>query len=82
MGRPYPPSRVEPLSKRIARGIREQRQRRGLTQLKLAERAELSIETVSKVERGLREPRLGVVDRLARALGVDAAELLGRGVPS
>lgn len=66
------------LSRRIARGIREQRQRRRLSQLALAEAAGLSIDHISKVERGLREPRLGVVDRVARALGVDPAELLVR----
>jgi transcriptional regulator with XRE-family HTH domain len=71
---------VESLSKIIARGIREQRRRRGLSQLALAERADLSIDHISKVERGLRDPRLSVVDRVARALGVDAADLLGQGV--
>jgi transcriptional regulator with XRE-family HTH domain len=74
-----PWSAVEPLGKRLARAIRQQRQQRRLTQLALAERAELSLDTVSRVERGRRELSLRAVDQLARALGVDPVDLLAGG---
>jgi transcriptional regulator with XRE-family HTH domain len=70
---------VESLGQRIARGIRDQRRRSRLSQLKLAERAELSLEHVSRMERGLREPSLRALQKIATALGVDAAELFSGG---
>lgn len=41
----------------------------------LADAAGLSLRHVNAVERCEREPSLGTLGRLARALGVDAAEL-------
>ena len=51
------------------------RNRLKLTQENLAERAGLPVTDVSGIERGLRSPRLHVVDRLAQALDVTLAEL-------
>lgn len=70
------------LARRVARGIREQRRRSGLTQLALAERAGLSLRHVSSVELGKREPRMRTLEQVASALGVDPAELFsGRAAP-
>lgn len=52
------------------------RQRRGLSQEKLAERTGLCRDTIYKIEMGQRSPRLDTLLTLAGALRVDAAELL------
>ena len=57
--------------------LRAVRERRLLTQGELAHRAKMSVVTVNHAERGLRNVRVSTVRRLAEALGVPAAELLG-----
>ncbi|MCI8554051.1 MAG: helix-turn-helix transcriptional regulator [Clostridiales bacterium] len=52
------------------------RKKKGLTQEKLAEMANVSVNEVSKVERGLVIPRLNVLDSFANAFGVSAGVLL------
>ena len=52
------------------------RQKKGLTQEQLAEKANVSVNEVSKVERGLVTPQLTVLDRFANAFGVQSALLL------
>jgi transcriptional regulator with XRE-family HTH domain len=49
--------------------------RAGLSQPKIAERAGLSREEVSLLERGKREPRMTTILKLAAALEVDPAQL-------
>ena len=60
----------------LGRRIREARVRRGLTQLDLAQAAELSVAYVSLIERGGRNPPLTTVASLARALGVGVTDLV------
>jgi transcriptional regulator with XRE-family HTH domain len=67
------------LGQRIGQGIREQRQRAQLSQLKLAEAAGLSIDQVGQVERGRRNLSIRALERVAQALGTDPAELFTRG---
>jgi transcriptional regulator with XRE-family HTH domain len=55
--------------------VRELRLARGISQEKLAERAGLHRTYVSSLERGQRNVGLDNVHALARALGVDAADL-------
>ena len=57
--------------------IRARRRAAGLTQAVVAERAGVHAVTVSLVERGKRQPSLGVAFRLAEAVGADVLELLG-----
>ena len=59
--------------------VRRQREARQLTQEKLAERAGLDPTYISGIERGLRNPGIKNVARLARALNLTTAELC-RGV--
>ncbi len=47
-----------------------------MTQLQLAQAAELSRATVHLIEAGLCDPRLSTIARLAGALQLDALELL------
>lgn len=55
--------------------VRRQREAKELTQEKLAERAGIDPTYISGIERGLRNPGIKNVARLARALGLTTAEL-------
>jgi transcriptional regulator with XRE-family HTH domain len=55
--------------------LRRQREAKELTQEKLAERAGLDPTYISGIERGLRNPGIKNVARLAKALGLTTAEL-------
>lgn len=56
--------------------IRVLRQERGLTQEKLAGKADLTTGFVNAVEHGRKSPGLTTILKLARALEVDAPDLL------
>jgi transcriptional regulator with XRE-family HTH domain len=62
---------------RIASTVRKVRTTRGWSQLALAERADLSLNYVSMIERAERLPSVEVLVDLARALGVELAALVG-----
>lgn len=64
------------LAERMAANLRAQRERRKMTQQQLAEKAGISRAYLARLETARQEPRLGVLDRLARALRVKAARLL------
>ncbi|WP_439628565.1 helix-turn-helix domain-containing protein [Gemmata sp.] len=49
---------------------------RGMTQADLAQKADISPTYVSELENADSTPGIDLIDRLARALGVEAAELL------
>ena len=55
--------------------VRRQREQKELTQEKLAERAGLDSTYISGIERGLRNPGIKNVARLAKALGLSTADL-------
>jgi DNA-binding XRE family transcriptional regulator len=63
----------------LAQNVTTARRRAGLTQLQLAEAAELSRATVHLIEAGICDPRLSTITRLAKALNVDTFELLHKG---
>lgn len=56
--------------------IRKRRQELHLSQEKLAERADISLNTVSRVEGGQSDMSIEVFRRLAQSLGMSANELL------
>lgn len=60
---------------RLGTRVRELRTRRDWTQEKLGEQAELSYKFIGEVERGVGNPTIGSIARIARALGIDVAEL-------
>jgi len=62
----------------FARNLRGLRETAGLSQEELAARANLHRTYVGSVERGERNISLRNVERLARALGVEATRLLAR----
>ena len=56
--------------------IKQLRKAKGMTQEKLAERADLTAEAVTRVERGVRIPTLRTLGKLAHGLSVSPAELV------
>ncbi len=68
-------SKLDPVLSALGRNVRRQREARNLTQEKLAERASLDATYISGIERGLRNPGIKNVARLAKALGLSLSEL-------
>jgi transcriptional regulator with XRE-family HTH domain len=62
--------------KRLGRNLRAKREAMGLSQEKFADEAGIHRTYISDIERGVRNPTIGVVDRIAKALGVSAGSLL------
>jgi transcriptional regulator with XRE-family HTH domain len=62
----------------LAKNVRKYRQAAGLSQEELAHRAEMDRTYISSIERSVYAATIDVVDRLAKALGVEASDLLVR----
>ena len=60
----------------FARNLRAAREKAGLSQEALAERAGMHRNAVALLETGKRDPRVSTVAKLAKALGIRASELL------
>lgn len=58
------------LKQRIGMQVRLARRRANLSQEKLAERIDRTVETISNIERGTKMPNLETLDRLSHALGI------------
>lgn len=71
------PESLESVDARVRRRLRELRTERGLTLAQVAERANLDISMLSRLESGKRRLALDHLPGLAVALGVSADELLG-----
>lgn len=56
--------------------LRAERERRGWSQAQIAEQAETSIPTISRVETGERNPSRKLATKIATALGADPREAL------
>jgi transcriptional regulator with XRE-family HTH domain len=65
----------DPVLAALGQNVRRRREARELTQEKLAEKAGLDPTYISGIERGLRNPGIKNVAKLARALGFTTAEL-------
>ncbi|HET6923562.1 MAG TPA: helix-turn-helix transcriptional regulator [Anaeromyxobacteraceae bacterium] len=65
------------LLSKFAGNVRRLRARKKLSQKALADRVGISVSYVSMLERGQRSPPLETVEKMARALGVSPASLLG-----
>ena len=63
---------------RVAWNLRRIRVRRKLSQEHLAVDAEINVSYISRLERGLENPTIKVLDRLAAALAVPTGELLAK----
>ncbi|KCZ53628.1 hypothetical protein HY29_16615 [Hyphomonas beringensis] len=63
------------IRKRFGKKLRALREEQGWSQEEFADRAGLHRTYVSAVERGVRNPTLSVLERLAKALGVSIEEV-------
>ena len=59
----------------FARNLRQERERQGLTQERLAELSELHMTDVGRIERAERDPGVRTIAKLAKGLGVSPAQL-------
>lgn len=66
---------VEP-REQVGRNIRRLREAANLSQMALGNRADMDMGEISRLERGLRDPRLSTMHRIAVALGVPIEELM------
>lgn len=62
------------LSQQNAQWLREKRDEAGLTQKELADKANVSVLTISNIERGETNPQKGTIAKLERALGKSAPD--------
>ena len=65
------------LTRNLGAAVRRIREERGLTQAELAQAVGLGSVQVSRIERGVQEPRFVTIERLAEALEVDVGALWG-----
>ncbi len=66
----------DPLLSEFGERLRELRRERGISQNKLVRRMDIDHVAIWRIEKGLREPRLKMILRLAKALGVPPEALL------
>jgi transcriptional regulator with XRE-family HTH domain len=59
----------------VGKNIKMLRARRGLSQADLSEKADISINFLSNIERGIKFPQPNMLAKLANALGVEVNEL-------
>lgn len=64
------------IRQKFGKRLRQLREERGWSQEEFADRAGLHRTYVSAVERGVRNPTLSVLERIAKALGASLEEML------
>lgn len=67
---------MSPTPKRLGRRLQKLREERDMSRAELAEAAGISREYVRRLEAGEYDPTVGMIQRLAKALGVPLTELL------
>ncbi len=60
----------------LAKNMRIERARLNISQLKLAEMADVSLDTINMIERGVGNPKLSTIISIAKALNVDLNTLI------
>ncbi len=68
---------MDSLTRRFAANIQRLRAKKKLSQKALADKVGISVSYVSMLERAQRSPPLETIEKMARALGVTPANLLG-----
>lgn len=62
----------------LAENIKKYRKKQGLTQEALARKADVSYNTIIKLEsKGIKDPRVGTLKKIADALSVKVDDLIG-----
>ena len=67
--------RTYKVNERLGKRIRKARKDRKITQEDLADRVGLHYTTVSRIERGISNPPVQTVNKIAKALRVDMSDL-------
>jgi transcriptional regulator with XRE-family HTH domain len=67
---------MAPTPRQIGVNLRTLREAKGMSQTALAKKARISREHLNRLEAGRYDPAVGVVQRLAKGLGVSLMELL------
>jgi transcriptional regulator with XRE-family HTH domain len=62
----------------LGRNLRAARERLGLTQEQVSERSGVQAGEVSRIERGMRDPKVSTLEKLAAAVELEPADLLRR----
>ncbi len=60
----------------ISKNLRKAREKKGLSQERLARLADVANNTISNLEAGKQNPTLATIEKIARALGITSDELL------
>ena len=63
------------IARKLGLRIKELREKRGLTQLKLAEILDMEASNLSKIERGIQIPKEESLENISNALNVEVKEL-------
>lgn len=61
---------------RFAANLKAARNRAGMSQMDLGRACDVHPTVIARIETEVREPRLGTITKLARGLGVPAADLM------
>lgn len=64
------------IQKRLGKNVRRLRDELGMSQETFADHANIHRTYISDIERGARNPTIAVVEKIAKALGVKAGQLL------
>jgi len=70
--------RTDQIPSTFGQVLREQRTARGISQEDLALNADVDRTFVSQMERGIRQPTITTIMKLAEALGIQASALVAR----
>jgi transcriptional regulator with XRE-family HTH domain len=65
------------LNQQVGNLVRQHRKRAGLTQAKLASLADLSVEMINRIERGVTAPSFPTLERLSRILKAPIRDFFG-----
>ena len=67
---------MEDISKKFGKKVREIRLKKGLSQGDISKRLNLHRSYISGIERGVRNPSLKVIQKIAKALEIDINKLI------
>lgn len=63
-------------SPKLGRKLKQARRKKGMTLMQVQKKARVSATHISQIERGMTSPTVGVLQKLARALGTRASDFL------
>lgn len=67
---------TDKISQKIAENLKSIRAKKGLTQLEVADAADLHVNSYAKIERGETKPEIDTLVKIAKALNVKSSDIL------